>query len=532
MAQNYDTLFAKIAKWEDNPIYFIEKYCQLKDQKFGRAIPFKLWKCQKEQMEIWQNHKRCISLKTRQIGISWLSAAFMLHQMIFKKFYEAMVLSRKEADAIKYLDKVKFMYSHLPDFFKNAFAPLARQSTRLSMEFANGSCAMAESSNPEAGRSETLNLLIMDEAAFIPDSYSVWNAAEPTLEKTDGLAIFISTGNGYDRLFQPIWEGAENEGNGFKRYFISWEGDPNRNKEWYKLRKQQAERQNRIREFRAEYPRNPVESFIVTGQTFFSPEIIEYYLNLKQPKFDRGILKKGRSPLTGELAPTFELHGHANLKVWKQPTNGSHYCIGVDCAEGVADGDYSVAAVYDRQTREQVAEYAGRIPTEEFGRELLNLAQFYNTALINIEMNSVGDSIMNFIVKQRHYPHIYRQMRYDERGGKKVKKLGWRTTITSKRTLIDALDAYLKEREMHPRSEEFFGELKTFVVNQTERGSITYGASGNKHDDRVIAHALCAICFQEKPLAKPSTRPTSYKGRDRFARKLREHKQLTLGDIS
>ena len=504
---------------DKDPIYFIEKFCMLKDQKNGRPIPFTLWPCQKEQLSLWMKNSRNITLKTRQIGISWLSAAYMLHEIMFKKYFEAMAISRKEADAIKYLDKARFMYNNLPELFKQ-MVPIVKEN-RLLMEFYNESVAMAESSNPDAGRSETLNMLILDEAAFIPDSPSIWNAAEPTLEKTNGKAIIISTGNGYDSFFQPMYQASQEEANGFKSYFISWFGDPERDQKWYDIREKNAKTNNRLREFRAEYPRNPVESFIVSGETFFDPDLIQFFLNKDPFPYQQGRLtEKGDAVLT--------LNSSGPLKVWDKPISGHHYVIGVDTAEGIQHGDNSVAEVYDRQTLEQVAEYASHTDTEEFAKIVRRLGMIYNRALINIEMNSVGESVLNSLVKQMHYPNIFRQMRYDEASNRKSHKMGWRTTISSKRLMLDALGSFLRSREMLPKSMMFFEEMKTFVMVRTEFGNYKLEASGNNHDDRVIATALCAIVLQEKPMPSPLKNPTKSYYLSRFKNPIRKSKQSPL----
>ncbi len=79
-----------------DPILFIQTFCKLKDQAIGEPIPFTLWDCQKEQLLDWQEHLECITLKTRQIGISWLSGAFALWNAFFNDYYEVMVVSKKE----------------------------------------------------------------------------------------------------------------------------------------------------------------------------------------------------------------------------------------------------------------------------------------------------------------------------------------------------------------------------------------------------------------------------------------------------
>lgn len=522
--------FQKIAKEWGSYQYdlgnFIQNLCKLKDQRLGRPIPFIMWPCQIKQLEVWILNKRNISLKSRQIGISWLSAAVVLWRMLFNRYFEVMILSKKEDDASKYLDKVKFMYYNMPKWV-HAIHPILND-TKLKFELIDsdtgkpGSCCMAESSNPEAGRSETLNMLIFDEAAFIPDAASIWTAAEPTLEKTDGTFIAISTANGYDKFFQPKWAGGIRETNGFATNFIGWDGDPVRTQEWYDKRERIAKAEGRIREFHQEYPRTAEEAFMISGQTFFDPDMISELITSKHPEGVKGELYYERNQFSRKMDVRFRKHAGCKLVVFEKPVPGRQYVCGIDTAEGNTHGDLSLCPVYDRRTKEQVAEYAGVVSTNEFGKIVEKIGYYYNEAILNIEMNSIGESLLNYIVKQRHYPSVFRQMRYDERSKKKIKKLGWRTTATTKRIPLDAMACALKEHEMIPHSRLLFSEMKTFVILETDRGTWKYKASGNNHDDAVIAHSLCAIVFQEAPARKPRKHKINPDQKNRFKRGLKK----------
>ena len=86
---------AAVLRSKFDPIFFIESFCKLKDQRIGEPIPFLLWDCQKEQCEAWTTYDETITLKTRQCGISWLSGAFGLWECFFNQYFECMVISKK-----------------------------------------------------------------------------------------------------------------------------------------------------------------------------------------------------------------------------------------------------------------------------------------------------------------------------------------------------------------------------------------------------------------------------------------------------
>jgi len=84
------------------------------------------------------------------------------------------------------------------------------------MKFVNGSEVKAVAATKDAGRSEALSLLIIDEMAFIPNNIleDIWTAAKPTLD-TGGRALLLSTPNGKGNKFYTLYRDAESQKNGY-----------------------------------------------------------------------------------------------------------------------------------------------------------------------------------------------------------------------------------------------------------------------------------------------------------------------------
>lgn len=504
-----DKLFKRTAKsWldcEEDPVYFIENFCKIVDQSNGDLIPFILWPDQITQIRIWQQHHNSITLKSRQIGISLLRGGFNLHGIMFRNYYQSMIVSKKEDDANDYVSDVKIMHENLPDLFKE-LNPVVNE-TKSKIELKNGARLKAEASSPQAGRSKTLNDFTLDEAAFMPDAKSIWTAARPTIEKAKGNAAIISTANGFDKFFQPKWKAAENKRVSMHPNFISWQGDPNRTQEWYDGMLYEAIEEGEECEhlFRQEYPCTAEEAFMMTGNSVFSPKLLQSLMNDIQktnPKFTKGYFNYKNQ---------FQEDERGDLKIYEFPKEGADYVAGADIAEGLEKGDNSCAVIYKRKGHQkdhiQVAEFAGKMDTDKFGRFLYYLGRWYKNALIGPEMNSYGESVMNILAKEMHYPRIYRQYRFDERSNKKIRKLGWRTTVTTKPVMIDSLKAMLRERKMIIKSLEAVGEMRTFVRKDAFSTS-KMGADGKNYDDRVIAHAICAVMLMERPPDPPHRRKT------------------------
>src|SRR4051812_41657780 len=67
-----------------DPSYFISTYCLLSHPQL-QQIPFKLWDFQKELIEDFNNYPQNIILKSRQLGVSWVSAAYATWLMMFHR---------------------------------------------------------------------------------------------------------------------------------------------------------------------------------------------------------------------------------------------------------------------------------------------------------------------------------------------------------------------------------------------------------------------------------------------------------------
>ena len=73
--------------------------------------------------------------------------------------------------------------------------PQIVNNNKQAIEFSNGSTVKAIPTSEDAGRSEALSLLIVDEAAFVRNFDTLWTGLYPTLSP-GGRAIVLSTPNG------------------------------------------------------------------------------------------------------------------------------------------------------------------------------------------------------------------------------------------------------------------------------------------------------------------------------------------------
>ena len=100
-------------------------------------------------------------------------------------------------------------------------------NNQTKLEFSNNSWVEAKASSPNAGRGESLTMLILDETAFIKDDQDIWMGAGMALSATKGKCIMISTPNGTGNLYHQTWVGALNKENDFNALNVHWTENPN-----------------------------------------------------------------------------------------------------------------------------------------------------------------------------------------------------------------------------------------------------------------------------------------------------------------
>ena len=215
----------EFVKCAQDPVYFMKKYCYIQHPQRGR-IQFSLYKFQEKVLTLFEENPYSIVLKSRQLGLSTLSAGYALWLMIFQENKNVLALATTQATARNLVAKVQFMFENLPSWLKVD----SLENNKLSLRLKNGSKIQAKSSNSDAARSEAVSLLIIDEAAFIDNIKETWGSAQQTLA-TGGGAIILSTPYGTGNWFHQIWESAESgldNSNDFLPIKLPWYVHPER----------------------------------------------------------------------------------------------------------------------------------------------------------------------------------------------------------------------------------------------------------------------------------------------------------------
>jgi hypothetical protein len=427
-----------------DPIYFMKKYCVIQHPVRGK-IPFHLYPFQEECLTDFKENRFNIILKSRQLGLSTLSAGFILWKMLFNQDFNALVIATKVTVAKNLVEKVRVMHDLLPVWLRDG-GNSSVEDNKLSLKLKNGSQVKAIASSPDAGRSEALSLLVVDEAAFIRDIDEIWLSAQSTLS-TGGSAIILSTPNGVGNFFHKTWVAGESGQNGFNCINLHWTVHPERNQAW-------RDEQTRILGVKGAAQECDCD-FIGSGDTVIDPALLTWYKD------------------TYVMEPVEKRGFDGNLWVWEYPNYNRQYMVVADVARG--DGaDYSTAQVIDIDDCSQVAEYKGKIDTKDFGNFLTSLATEYNNALLVVENSNVGWACIQQIIDRQYgnlfymsndlkYIDVEKQISNKFYRDEKQMVAGFSTTSKTRPLIISALDTYMNEKDIMIRSQRLIDELFTFI---------------------------------------------------------------------
>ena len=227
MAENIKQVIKReYLKCVQDPVHFMRKYCTIQHPQRGK-MKFDLYPFQEDCLKQFHTNRYNIILKSRQLGISTLSAGYSLWMILFHADKNVLVIATGKDTAKNLVTKVRVMFDGLPKWLQTE----TEEINKLSLRFTNGSQIKAIASNESAGRSEALSLLILDEAAFIEKVDEIWTAAQQTLA-TGGDCIVLSTPNGVGNWFHQQWVGAEDGTNEFNTIRLHWSMHPERDQEW------------------------------------------------------------------------------------------------------------------------------------------------------------------------------------------------------------------------------------------------------------------------------------------------------------
>ena len=455
-----DLIKQEYKKCAKNPAYFLTKYCYIQHPMRGKVL-FELYDFQNNCISEFEDHRFNIVLKGRQLGFSTLVAGYSLWLMLFHDEKNILVIATKQDTAKNLVSKVKYMHKSLPVWLRGNII----DNNKLSISFNNGSNIKAVASSKDAGRSEALSLLILDECAFIDDASIIWTAASSTLS-TGGNAILISTPNGVGNFFHDMWNRAEEGENGFNPILLDWRVHPERDQAW------RDDETKRLGVVMAAQEHDA--TFIYSGTPVVSGDILEFY------------------KATFVTEPKSKEYADSNLWIWEYPDPAKSYIVAADVARG--DGaDYSTIHVIETESVTQVAEYKGKITTKDFGNLMVSVATMYNDALLIPDNSSIGWSAIQQVIDRQyrnlfymssdlHFIDVEHQMVDKRIISEKNLKPGFTISSRTRPLIIEKIQSYMMDHSVNIRSSRTLNEFSTFIWKNGRAEALE-----GKNDDLVMA---------------------------------------------
>lgn len=486
---------------------FLAQHVYIKD---GGGMKFEPWPWQRDIARAFPALKRVQFLKARQLGMSWVCAAYALHTAMTSPGGEVLLMSQTEPDAMELLNKCKFIYEKLPGGLQELCPQSGRDNTKI-LEFSTiHSAIRALPSTERAGRGFTGKLVLGDEHAFHQWAEQNMAAVDPVIE-AGGQFVSLSSANGIGNLFHGLWSKATQsraplvpeyvEGVGYTYgsrlqeiaaslppsawlpVFLPYNVRPGRDAQWWEFKKQNTTPTWLIYQ---EYPRDADEAFVQTGRPVFAKEYLDQHKAACQ------------EPLPVSAWPAaFAGWSTEELRVFRLPVDGHRHVAGGDVAEGLEHGDYSGLVVFDRDAEgkpEQVLTLHGHWPPDQFARLIDAIARTY-PGTYGIERNNHGLATI-LKLQELGTPGLYQEAPVQTRPGEAVApgKVGWTTSSMTKPLMIDELEEGLRTFGLTLRDALLFPEL-TFY--QTKPNGAT-GAPNGQWDDRVIMLAI-ALQMLKRP---------------------------------
>lgn len=533
-------------KLKNDRVWYMENFLKIRNKQ-SKLIPFKLNSAQKKLNAIIEEDKkagkplRYIILKARQLGMSTFTEGYMFHDTATRELVNSLIICHEEKATNNLFSMSKLFYEELPSVLK----PLTKYSNSKELVFENpttnadeklaepglrSKITLATAGTSDTARSGTFHNIHVSEIAFFPNPKNTMTALLQCVpDEPNTFVCLESTANGIGGYFYDMWNAAVNGENDFTPIFFPWfedenysfefqddeerkafikevdaihpdaSGKPVHTDEWllkeqFNLTYEQLNWRKKtiankcggdLDMFKQEYPATPDEAFIASGRPRFNLKSVkEYELNCCPPKIVCDLFMSGENVTLSE-------HEKGCFKIWLPPEKDTQYCVGVDVAEGLVSGDYSVAVVLDDKLN-VCAKWRGHIDPDLFGDEVIKIGKLYNEAYLAVENNNHGLTTLKSIVNKDYYNVFYTKS-YDKFNDTVSKKLGWSTNRKTKPIAIDKLAEYIREKFFGLWDIEIIQELYSYVID--DKG-ITNAQEG-KHDDCVMAFAITLQAFLE-----------------------------------
>ena len=294
--------------------------------------------------------------------------------------------------------------------------------------FTNGSIIKFKSAHAEDNlRGETVNFMIIDEAAFVKES-TFLEILLPMLNVAGKKCLVISTPKGKNNWFYHHFNRGKQGEEGYQSFSFNCHDNPFANKTIIAIAKKNM------------------------PKAMFNQEYLAMFVDASAVFENINECCVGRMQLL--------------------PTEGKVYYAGVDLA---LKGDYTVFSVVDADGDLVYYDRFNNVTAPQLKERLVNNLNIWKPSNTLIETNNMGQVIFDDL------RNLYKVKNIQP----------WNTSHTSKNDIITKLiNAFSSQEITCPNTEDLKGELETFEMIVTPSGKVTYRATQGYHDDIVMSLAI------------------------------------------
>jgi hypothetical protein len=509
----------------------------------GKEVDFKYKWGQRQVAKILQEMERAripvrvYVLKSRQIGLTTMTANRNFVKIWANNNRRAVTIAHLDKRASEILGKLKFAYSKLPAFLRFELS----QDSKHELGFADFNSKMyiasaATIKSIELARGDTIQDIHASELTRWADPEHGLFELQQVCHAVDGTSIVIeTTGKQYGSYAHQLWRDSKAGKTRYRAKFLPWQEDPECDldggkwtdeerdrymKEVWEYEPQLLERAKvfnlspghtywaylqlryeclgNFEKFLEDYPCTDEEAWRSKGQLYFDghhiTKLMQRVADINYVGFNVSLnsLEEGFSSF-GELQQSSKIDidsDDPHILVWRLPQAGRRYVVSGDSSSGTEGGDPSSSFVIDMYTGEMMAEFHGLVKPHQHARMMASLGTIYFNALAAPEVNSMGLATLQDLL--RIYPYIFLWRLFDDVEQKVSKRLGWYTSPKSRGLMLALLARVVEEAANdNPmmmgaiRSPGLVNEMRTFLDDP-----IKPQAQKGTHDDRIMALAI------------------------------------------
>jgi len=475
----------EIVKCSKDVVYFCEKYIKIVSIDEG-LMPYQPYDYQKNIMRTVDENRFVICKMPRQTGKTTTMVAVMMHYALFNPDFNIAILANKAATSREILSRLQLAYENLPWFLQQGIV----EWNKGNIELENGSKIFASSTSASAVRGMSINLVYLDEFAFVPATVQdeFFSSVYPTISSGKTSRVLItSTPNGMN-MFYKLWHDAEKGFNDYATVSVNWWDVPGRDEKW----KEQTIRNTSEKQFAVEFECE----FLGSADTLIDPHKLKHLVFENPKQFNE------------------------SLKIFEEPQHDHVYTLCADTSRGVGN-DYSAFIVLDvtELPYKVVATYRNNVIAPVlYPQAIFNAAKAYNEAHVLAEINDVGGQVIDILHHDLEYENILRAQWKGRAGqiagsgfGGGDMQMGIRTTPALKRIGCAMLKTIIENDRLIINDFDILSELTSFVANK--RGT-SYEAEEGRNDDLVMCLVFFAWLSQQdyfKELTDIDIRKNLYK---------------------